>query len=205
MSKTQIVILWGLAVLVVIVFAVLSQVVSRAPSSSSVAVTVPPARQVRLPDTHSLKKLYPRADQAARTWQGDALLAAATASWSFVQMADLEAANDWTLQFYSPSTQQLQVLTANEEHILPIVTSLSPYELSTVAMENWRVDSHQALSTWLNAGGSAFLTRYSVVDVSARLGFSKEKRLEWSVVGVVRDTQTFHQVRIDATSGEVIQ
>jgi len=204
MSKTQIVILWGLAVLVVIVFAVLSQVISRAPSSEA-AMTVPPARQIHLPDTHSLKKLYPRADQAARTWQGDALLAAATASWSFVRVEDLSAANDWTLQFYSPSTQQIQVLTANEEQVLPIVSSLSPYELPTVAMENWRVDSHQALSTWLNAGGAAFLDRYSVVDISARLGFSKEKRLEWSVVGIVRDSQTFHQVRIDATSGEVIQ
>ncbi len=203
MSKTQIVILWGLAVLVVIVFAVLSQVISRAPSSE-VAVTVPPARQIHLPGTHSLKQLYPRADQAARTWQGDALLAAATASWSFAQIEHLEAANDWTLQFYSPSTQQIQVLTASEEQVLPIVSSLSPYELSTVEMEEWRVDSHQALSTWLNAGGAAFLDRYSIVDISARLGFSKEKRLEWSVVGVVRDSQTFHQVRIDATSGDVI-
>jgi hypothetical protein len=170
MSKTQIVILWGLAVLVVIVFAILSQVISRAPSTE-MSVTVPPPRQVHLPDAHSLKKLYPRADQAARTWQGDALLAAATASWSFVQIDSLSEANDWTLQFYSPSTQQIQVLTANEEQVLPIVSSLSPYELSTVAMENWRVDSHQALSTWLNAGGAAFLDRYSVVDISARLGF----------------------------------
>ena len=45
------------------------------------------------------------------------------------------------------------------------------------------------------------MSRYSMVDVSARLRHAEDGRLEWSVVGMVADSQTFHLVRIDVASG----
>ena len=146
-----------------------------------------------------------RRDQAARSWQGDAQLSSATASWSFAQVDDLSGAAEWTFQFYSPGTHQLYVVSVGEELVSPITNMLSPYELPVVSIEDWRVDSHQALGTWLTEGGAAFLAAYSVVDVSARLRHSQEGRLEWSVVGVVRDSQTLHLVRVDASSGQVLE
>ena len=71
-------------------------------------------------------------------------------------------------------------------------------------MDRWRVDSHQALGTWLDYGGAAFLSSHSVVDVSARLRHSEDGKLEWSVVGVARGSQAFQLVRTDAESGRVI-
>ena len=204
MTKTQVFILWGLAAVVVAVFAVVSQFIARGPAPD-VAVTVPPAQVVRLPAVpHSARGVYPRADQAARTWQGDALLVSATASWPFARIGELDDPVDWTFQFYSPGTRQLYVVNVGETAVAPIVSTLSPYELPTVSMDRWRLDSHEALSTWLNYGGANFLHRYSVVDVSARLRHAEDGRLEWSVVGMVDDSQTFHLVRIDAASGEVI-
>jgi hypothetical protein len=117
---------------------------------------------------------------------------------------DLSGPADWTFQFYSPGTHQLYVVSVGEEQVSPITGMLSPYELPTVSVGNWRVDSHGALSAWLSHGGAAFLRGYSVVDVSARLRHSQEGRLEWSVVGVVRDSQTVHLVKVDATSGQVM-
>jgi hypothetical protein len=205
MTKTQIGILWGLAVLVVVVFAILSQVISRSPAQTA-AQTAPPVQVHSLPEiSQSARGFYPRADQAARSWQGDAQLVSATASWSFAQLDDFSRPVDWTFQFYSPGTHQLYVVSVGEEQVLPVTGMLSPYELPAVTMDNWRVDSHRALSAWLSYGGAAFIRGYSVVDVSARLRHSQDGRLEWSVVGVVRDSQTVHLVRVDATSGQVIE
>jgi hypothetical protein len=204
MTKTQVLILWGLAAVVVVVFAVLSQFIARSPDAD-VAVTVPPAQVYSLPAVpHSARGYYPRADQAARTWQGDALLVSATASWSFARIDALDDPVDWTFQFYSPGTRQLYVVNVGETAVASIMSTLSPYELPTVSIDRWRLDSYEALSTWLNHGGANFLNRYSVVDVSARLRHAEDGRLEWSVVGMVGDSQTFHLVRIDVASGEVI-
>ena len=120
-------------------------------------------------------------------------------------MDDLSQPVDWTFQFYSPGTHQLYVVSVGEEQVLPVTGMLSPYELPVVSMDDWRVDSHRALSTWLSHGGAAFLKGYSIVDVSARLRHSQDGPLEWSVVGVVRDSQTVYLVRVDATSGQMIE
>ena len=205
MTKTQIGILWGLALLVVVVFAVLSQVIARSPGQT-MGPQVPLAPVHRLPGIpQSARSLYPRADQAARSWQADAQLVSATASWSFARVDDFSQPIDWTFQFYSPGTGQLYVVSVDEAQALPITSQLSPYSLPAVSPEAWRVDSQEGLSTWLNQGGAAFLKAHSVVDVSARLHHSADGRLVWSVVGMVRDSQVFHLVRVDAESGQVIE
>jgi hypothetical protein len=203
MSKLQIGILWGVALLVVVVFAILSQVISQSPVVAP-AETDLPARTHTLPQiAETARNFYPRADQAARSWHEDARLVSATASWPFVEQGDLAAATDWTYQFYSPSRQELYVVNVNVEEVTTIVVTLSPYTLSTIDPAQWHIDSPEALGIWLDYGGDAFLDSHSIVDVSARFRLSEEGRPEWSVVGVVRDTRTFHLVEIDAISGQV--
>lgn len=205
MSKTQIIILWGLAGVVVVVFVVLSQLISRAPAQS-VALTAPPVREHHLPAVpHSAKSYYPRADQSARSWQGDAQLVSATSSWSFAQVDDFSEPVDWTYQFYSPGTQQLYVVSVGETEATTIVSSLSPYELPTVSIDRWSVDSNQALGTWLDYGGAQFLGKHSIVNVSARLRHNAQGGLEWSVAGLDADNEAVHMVRVDAASGQVIR
>jgi hypothetical protein len=207
-TKTQVAILWGLSVLVVVVFVLLSQVISRAPSSSQavVAATAPPQAAARLPGgSHTVRSLYPRADQAARTWNGDAVLVSATASWPFARLDDLSQATDWVFQFYSPGTHQIYVVGVGPERITPIVGSHSPYALSAIPPEQWQVDSHVAISTWLDHGGAQFLSGHSVVDVSARLRYGEDGRSAWTVMGMARDQDLFHTVTVDAASGQVME
>jgi hypothetical protein len=205
LTKTQIGILWGLSALVVVVFAVLAQMISRAPARP--AAPTPAALQTtvyRLPEVpFSARGYYPRADQAARTWQGDAQLVSATATWDFAEIDDLSRPVDWTFQFYSPGTQQLYVVNVGEARATPLVGSLSPYELPTIAPGRWRADSYDALSAWLNEGGATFLGSHSVVDVNARIRQAEEGRIEWSVVGVARDQDEQHVVVMDAETGRV--
>jgi hypothetical protein len=201
MSKLQIGILWGVALLVVVVFAILTQVISQ-PQVALSQVTASPERTHQLPQIgETARNFYPRADQAARSWHEDARLVSATASWPFAEQEDLGRATDWTYQFYSPSRQELYVVNVSAEEVTQIVVTLSPYVLPTIAAEEWRVDSPEALGIWLDRGGATFLDSHSVVDVSARFRLSEEGRPEWSLVGVVRDTRTFHLVEIDAVSG----
>jgi hypothetical protein len=205
LTKTQIGILWGLSALVVVVFAVLAQMVSRAPARP--AVPTPAAVQAttyRLPDVpYSARGYYPRADQAARTWQGDAQLVSATATWGFAEIDNLSQPVDWTYQFYSPETQQLYVVSVGEKRATPLVGSLSPYKLPTIAPGRWRADSHEALSAWLNEGGAGFLNSHSVVDVNARIRQVEGGHIEWSVVGVARDQDEHHVVVMDAETGSL--
>ncbi|MFN2229464.1 MAG: hypothetical protein ACK2VA_06825 [Anaerolineae bacterium] len=207
MTRTQIGILWGTTLLVVIGLVVLSQVLGR-PTSSTMTVepTTMPAAVYRLPESPgSARSLYAYADQAARTWQADAQLASALSNWAFVEIDDLSQPAPWTYQFYSPATGRACTVSVDGTQATVIRESLSPYPLRPVTGEAWRVDSPQALSAWLEQGGGAFLSRHSVVDLSARLRVSEQGRLEWVVVGMVRDTETMQLVRIDAATGAVLQ
>jgi hypothetical protein len=74
-----------------------------------------------------------------------------------------------------------------------------------VALEDWQLDSPKALNTWLNNNGGVFLRLHPIVDVNARLRRSKAGQLEWIVAGVGRSSQNVQLVRIDASSGVVVQ
>ena len=205
MSKTQIAILWGLAVVIVIVFAVLSRAVSRSSQGVGPGPLVP-GRVYDVGETdQSARKLYPLADQAARSWQADAQLVSATANWPFVDLDHFSEPVAWTFQFYSPGTQRIQVINIDGDQVGVLREALSPYPLPGVAVENWQLDSHQALKAWLNDGGGRFLSRHSVVDVTARLRHSEEGQLQWVVVGAVRGEQEIQLTRVDAASGQVVE
>jgi hypothetical protein len=206
MTKVQVAILWGLSLLVLVVFVVVGQVVSKRPQGSSPLVITAPAQVYSLPDIpQSARSFYWRADQAARSWQGDAALVSAAAAWPFVRLDDLSMPTDWTFQFFSPSTSMIYVVNVSETEVTPIREALAPYPLSTVALEDWQLDSPKALNTWLNNNGGVFLRLHPIVDVNARLRRSKGGELEWIVAGVGRNSQNVQLVRIDASSGVVMQ
>jgi hypothetical protein len=196
-----------MSVLVVVVFVMLSQAMSRTPEQPQQrGAPTAPAQVARLPGgAHTARGRYTRADQAARTWNGDAVLVSATASWPFARLDDLSRGVDWTFQFYSPDTHQIYVVGVGEGHVTPIVGSHSPYVLPAVAQDRWRVDSHVAISAWLDHGGIQFLNSHSVVDVSARLRNAEDGRSEWTVMGMARGQDAFHVVTMDATSGQVVE
>jgi hypothetical protein len=205
MTKTQIFILWGLAIVVVVVLVVVGQVMSR-PSVKAAPIVTVPAQSYRLPGVpYSARSLYRHADQAARSWQGDAVLVSVAASWPFADMDGFSQATDWTYQFYSPSTQGIYVVNASEAEVTPIREALSPYPLATVPLDEWRLDSHEALNAWLSAGGGDLLSANPIVDVNVRLRQSEDGQAEWAVVGAVRGSQAIHVARVDARDGTILQ
>ena len=133
-------------------------------------------------------------------WQPDATLVSAAASWSFVSLDGFSRPTDWTFQFYSPATQRVYQVYVSETTASPIRETLSPYSLPTIAVQEWQVDSHQALNAWLNRGGGVFIKRHPIVDVSIRLARTKESGVVWTVVGLDESGQAVQTEYVDADS-----
>ncbi|MBN1581930.1 MAG: hypothetical protein JXA89_14595 [Anaerolineae bacterium] len=206
MTRKQIAILWGLAAIVLIVFVLVGRAISRSAEKRPSPVAISGGRTYNLEQSsHSARNLYARADQAARSWQKDARLVSASASWRFVKVDDFSAPTNWTFQFFSPRTQKLYVVSASETQVTVIRDTLSPYVLPAAPIGEWQLDSNQALSIWLNNGGGDFLDQHPVADVSAMLQPPEAGGLEWLVIGTVPDSQSVYLVRIDAGSGALLQ
>ena len=211
MTKTQLVILWGLGVLVIGVLGALGLLLSQTgrPQPSvpvEVQAAVPSAlttqASYRLPETpHSAQNLYAQAEQAAQRWQPDAALVSAAASWSFASLDNFSRPIDWTFQFYSPSTARVYVISVSGTTVTPIRETLSPYSLPVIDVERWQIDSYQALNTWLNRGGGAFLKRTAIVDVSIRLARPQGNAPVWMVVGIDDSGQAIQSERLNAYEG----
>lgn len=205
MTKTQIAILWGLAVLVVAVFVVLGQVLSR-PAAQDMQITPPPGKTYSLPQVaYSARGFYARALQAASSWQSDAQLVSAAAHWSFARLDHLSQPTTWTFQFFSPGTQRIYVAGVDEQTVTFIRSSLTPYPLATMTADRWQIDSPEALNTWLNYGGGRFLELNPAVDVSARLVAGSGDSIEWVVVGSVSGVPDVQVSHIDAATGNVTE
>jgi hypothetical protein len=213
-TRTQLAVLWGLAVGVVLIFAVLTYVLSRPSPTARLSAasqapapvgTMPRAEVYRLPETpYSARSAYGPAERVAQAWQPDAGLVSAVASWPFSDLDDLSGPVDWTFSFFSPGTQRVYVINARQEQVTPIREALSPYPLPVVALDRWRVDSYQALSAWLDGGGGEFLQDHAIVDISVRLG-GDEGQILWVVVGTDRGNQSAFAVRLDAADGSALE
>jgi hypothetical protein len=205
MTRTQLAILWGMGVLLIAVLGILGWMLSQIEHpqalspTATLAATTTPQETYRLPETpYSARNLYGQAEQAARRWQPDAALVSAAASWPFVGLDDFSRPNDWTFQFYSSATGRLYVINVDQTTVTPIRETLSPYRLPTVDVDQWQVDSHQALNAWLNRGGGAFLQRTAIVDVSIRLSRPQGGAPVWTVLGIDDSGQAVQTEIVDA-------
>ena len=209
MTRTQLAILWGLGVLIVVILGTLGWMFSRSRQPEALYPTRVPAETpspatpapavYRLPETpHSARNQYVQAEGAARDWQPDATLVSAAASWSFVGLDDFSKPIDWTFQFYSSTTGRVYTINVDQTGITPIRETLSPYALPVIDVEHWQVDSYQAVNAWLNRGGGAFLKRHPVVDVSIRLARPQGGNPAWTIVGIDDSGQAAQTERVDA-------
>jgi hypothetical protein len=214
-TRTQLGILWGLGVLIVAILAGLGWVLSQSrqpevlPAATLPAERPPPAgtpaqAAYRLPETpHSARNQYARAQDAARAWQPDAALVSAAASWPFAGLDDFSRPVDWTFQFYSPATGRAYTTNVDQTDVTPIRETLSPYALPVIDLEQWQIDSYQAVNEWLNQGGGTFLKKNPVVDVSIRLARQHGETPTWTVVGIDDSGEVVQTTRVDARASEV--
>lgn len=149
--------------------------------------------------------LAPAAEWAAQ-WKEDARLAVVSSRRSAVGK-QLGGEIEWTFQFFSPSTQRLALVTVTGETAQPVRESLSPYSVATFSVEDWRVDSDQALQAWWNQGGGSMVARRPDTDLAMQLRVSGEQgdAPVWTVVGTIEGTEVAFAVLVNATTGEPVE
>jgi hypothetical protein len=154
------------------------------------------------------RSLYPSAEATALAWQPDAQPVSLTATWRRTAVNLVGAPIDWAFRFYSPSRRHYYFVTIAPEGQIQGIEHARLVDLPPPLIPNdsWRVDSVEALATWLDYGGGAMLGVTPGIEVSAQLNVpTPGGDAAWVVVGFDPRSNDYLTVIIDADSGEVIE
>jgi hypothetical protein len=149
---------------------------------------------------------YPAAVAEAQSWQDEAQLVSATASWSNVQTeADLQQTAAWGFTFLSPQTRQVRVVSVTPDGAEHVQTADATAKTRGVEVSAWRVDSKEVLNLFLDNGGRDFLAQYPGATITLRVGLEEgSERLVWYAMGIYSPERATIVVAVDATSGELL-
>jgi hypothetical protein len=150
---------------------------------------------------------YLFAQAEAITWQPDASLLKASATWPQGTNREtlLEGKTTWNFSYYSPGSN----MTANVSVVDEVATLGSARAaaagLVPVNTSGWNVDSYEAIQTLLSSGGDQFINQNGVstltVSLAADVG---ENRTEWFMSLFSISNGNSFTVSIDATSGDIL-
>jgi hypothetical protein len=213
MTKKGLIIVSGLLLANLVVFGALAYLILSSPASSLVS----PLSSGLLPTAATgeagtdraatAKGLYPVAMEVATAWQSDARLVSTSADWpgpTAENLEDQEVA--WSFNFYSPAARKVYAVVVSEGQARGVRASQVPRDLNPAPVEGWQIVSPAALATWLAHGGRDFLTRYPEAEVSAQLRFPSDSPTPlWTVRGLDEQSSAHFMVKIDATSGTIIE
>lgn len=152
---------------------------------------------------------FGRSQNRALAWQADAVLIAGEATWPFVDTMDilLQGREDWNFTFYSAAQQAAVGATVVDKNPslgdpYPVADVLQP-----LGIEGWQVDSDAAVRIFLANGGTQFFQSESYVTFFMQLSMvaNNNGRIEWLLAAVSQQTGHSLTLRIDATSGEILE
>ena len=157
---------------------------------------------------NTAKSMQQAIDAQIALWQTDAQLYSIAATWDKTDLGLVGQPTAWTYRFYSPGQKRLYFVTANPDGE---VTGTSHSERvynapNPIPIENWQVDSSEAINMWLNYGGATMLTAIPGIQVVTQLQVrTPGAPLTWTVSGFDRISKHYHTVFIDAKTKEVIK
>jgi hypothetical protein len=172
---------------------------------TSVPPTVVPTFTVEYVEV-TARRLYDLAEADAKSWQPDVEPAGVSADWPHTAVNLVGNPAEWQFRFYSPSKNYLYFVSVTPDGQV----SGSPHFQSesrppaTFSVDDWQVDSVQALAGWLDSGGGQFLAQNPGVQVVAQLGLDPTSgRLAWNVAGLDDTAEKYWLAVIDARTGQV--
>lgn len=151
---------------------------------------------------------YVAAQQAGRQWQEDAVLVRAEATWprdTGVEDLQVGAAN-WAYTFYSPAAGRTALVTVQDGEASLLSESEGKVNQPLANVTGWNVDSQQALTQFLEAGGSAFMREARTTTAIMELSLANEnQRPEWFMSLFANRSGRSFNMRLDASTGEVLE
>jgi len=177
------------------------------PVAATLAVTVPVAPTLAFAGDTAVFA-FAAADTQAQTWQTDAQLIEANATWPQGVTRDdiLTGSTVWNFTFYSPGQNRVANIQVVDNTPTLITETTPPNTLSPLSSTSWRVDSPEAIRILLEqAGGDEFLRTQGVSILNMNLSAVNESgRLEWFISLFSSQTGQSLTIRLDAANGEVI-
>ena len=143
----------------------------------------------------------------AAKWQSDAALLKASATWPQGSSREtlLQGKTTWSFTYYSPGAQETAVVTVVDEVATFGSTRPAPGTLFPIDSGAWKIDSHEAIQSFLDSGGGQFLSLSGVSTLTISL--SKEtdsNRMEWFLSLFSVSNSRSYTASIDAASGEIL-
>ncbi len=158
---------------------------------------------------NTAKVAYAAAQNEAQVWQADAELLNASATWpqgaSAQQMLDGETS--WGFTFYSPSAQEVAVISVVEDEAALISTGPHTQKNPVLNVSGWNLDSQEVIRSLLEAGGNDFINQEQVTTLTTALFTDDQEqngRMEWQASLISLANGRALTLRIDATSGEIL-
>lgn len=156
------------------------------------------------------KVAYAAAQNEALAWQPDAELLNASATWpqgaDAQQLIDGEAT--WGFTFYSPSAQEIAVISVVEDTASLVSTAPHTQENPVLNVSGWNLDSRELIQSFLQEGGQDFMNQEPVTTLTTALFTDDPEqngRIEWQASLISLANGRALTLRLDATSGEVLE
>jgi len=156
------------------------------------------------------KVAYAKAQQTAVAWQPDAKLLNVSATWpQGSNIQDLQnGQTTWGFTFYSPSARQIAILSVIEDTVTVVSQGDHTQEAPVLEATGWNLDSNEAIETMLTQGGNQFMSDEGVTTLNMMLDADNDTgdgRMEWQVNLISLVNGRALKMRIDATSGEILE
>jgi len=140
------------------------------------------------------------------SWQPDASLLSASATWSNVSSLDEIRAGrtDWTYTFYSPAAQTVGVVTVVDGQAALGATNALARTVQPIVLDNWQLDSAEVVELLLAAGAERFFQQLNNLTLTMSLTNNPNGQPEWFISLVTNDGQRSLTLLVDAGSGAVL-
>jgi hypothetical protein len=169
---------------------------SQQPSSSH-----PPA--FLLEERASVRNALSTAQEEALRWQTDSQLSSAGIVWDDLGPGGLLKCDRWTFHFYSPSQQRMLILRVVDGRAERLRVALVPQPLPILSLDQWKIDSTEALRIWWEQGGEEFVRQHTDVTINLKLRTEPGgTRAVWSVVGA--SSEAYRMIQLDSRDGSII-
>ena len=212
---------WSLGIILVIlliVVAVFSVLLWFRPDNTPAAgqpssATIVAARANQIAPTplfagQTARVAFAAAQGEAAVWQNDATLLNASATWPQGASSQdlLTGETAWSFTFYSPQTDSSALISVIEDEAALLSTGSYNPTTPVLSAGGWQLDSGDIIKQFLDQGGEEFILTNGVTTLTMMLSTSNDTgRIEWFVSLFGDQTLGSLTMRIDATSGEVLE
>ena len=147
------------------------------------------------------------AQRTAVSWQSDAALLNATATWPQGATAQELRVGEttWGFTFYSPAADEMALISVIEDEANLIMSGPFAEPTQLIGPTGWNLDSTDAIDQFLREGGVDFINSEGVTNLTMTLAADEENgRIQWLIQLAAAQSLRTLTMRIDATSGEIL-